>query len=72
MPENILVTAASLVAVIAALLLTRTISRASTASDLFWEPVLDNPKPTLVCTGSNPVYLLSQESACQIQDHSSA
>jgi hypothetical protein len=57
----LLVTTASLVAVIAALLLTRTISRASTASDLFWEPVLDNPKPTLVCTGSNPVYLLSQE-----------
>jgi hypothetical protein len=58
----LLLTAASLVAVIAALLLTRTISRASTASDLFWEPVLDDPKPTLVCIGSNPVYLLSQES----------
>lgn len=58
----LMLSAASLLAVFTGLILTRTISRASTAFDLFWEPVLNNPKPTLVCTGSNPVYILSQQS----------
>jgi hypothetical protein len=30
-----------------------------TAFDLFWGPVLENPRPVLVCTGSNSVYVLS-------------
>lgn len=29
------------------------------AFDLFWGPVLENPKPVFVCTGSNSVYVLS-------------
>ena len=58
----LLLSAASLIAVAAFLILTRTISQASTAFDLFWDPVLSNPKPTLVCTGTNPVYMLSQQS----------
>ena len=29
--------------------------------DLFWGPVLETPRPVLVCTGSNRVYILSQE-----------
>jgi hypothetical protein len=56
--------ATSFAAVFTDLILTRTISLASSAFDLFWEPVLQNPKPTLVCTGSNtvyPVYILSQQ-----------
>ena len=56
----LLLAAVSLLAVIAGLILTRTSSRASTAFDLFWEPILENPKPTLVSTGSNSVYILSQ------------
>ncbi|HXM66873.1 MAG TPA: hypothetical protein VN911_09095 [Candidatus Acidoferrum sp.] len=29
------------------------------ALDLFWGPVLENPRPVFVCTGSNSVYVLS-------------
>lgn len=29
--------------------------------DLFWGPVLESPRPVLVCTGSNSVYLLSHQ-----------
>ena len=29
------------------------------ALDVFWGPVLENPRPVLVCTGSNSVYVLS-------------
>ena len=32
---------------------------ATTPFELFWEPVLKNPRPVLLFTGSNPVYMLS-------------
>jgi hypothetical protein len=52
-----------IVAVLSAtLILRRTGPSAENAFDQFWKPVLDNKKPVLVCTGSNPVYLLSEES----------
>ena len=31
------------------------------ALDLFWGPVLENPRPVFVCTGSNSVYVLSSK-----------
>ena len=37
----------------------QTTSPTGTAFDLFWAPVLENPRPVLVCTGSNSVYVLS-------------
>jgi len=43
------------------LVVARTASPAKTAFDLFWEPALRTSRPVLVCTGSNPVYLLSQQ-----------
>lgn len=44
--------------------------RASTPFDLFWAPVLDNLRPVLICTGSNRVYLLSQEARARYRkDH---
>jgi len=46
---------------LAALLLVRASYRAPTAFDLFWSPVLENSRPVLICTGSNRVYLLSEE-----------
>ena len=49
------------VAVLARMVLTPTASPAKSAFDLFWEPLLDNSRTVLVCTGSNPVYLLSQQ-----------
>ena len=36
-------------------------SRPTNSLDLFWGPVLENPRPVLVCTGSNSVYLLSRQ-----------
>ena len=54
------VVAASLVAVVAGLLGRNSVHSSSTL-DLFWEPVLANPRPVLVCTGSNRVYRLSDE-----------
>jgi hypothetical protein len=36
-------------------------SSPGTAFDLFWGPVLENPRPVLVCTGSNSVYVLSDK-----------
>ena len=42
-------------------LLQHTTSKAASSFDLFWGPVLENSRPVLVCTGSNPVYLLSQQ-----------
>ena len=36
-------------------------SAAASPFDLFWEPVLETPRPVLVCAGSNRVYILSQE-----------
>ncbi len=48
-----------LAALLAALTLTHSASPVESAFDLFWEPILKNPKPVLVFTGSNPVYNLS-------------
>jgi hypothetical protein len=49
-----------LAAILAGLMLAqRTKSHPPTAFDLFWGPVLENPRPVLVCTGSNSVYVLS-------------
>jgi hypothetical protein len=49
-----------LAAVFAGLRLTQhTTTPTSNALDLFWGPVLENPRPVLVCTGSNSVYVLS-------------
>jgi hypothetical protein len=53
--------AACLVAVLAAWMVTRTVSRPNSAFELFWEPVLANSSPVLVGTGSNRVYILSLE-----------
>jgi hypothetical protein len=51
-----------LAAVSAGLMLTQhTTSPTAKAFDLFWEPVLQNPKPVFVCTGSNSVYVLSSK-----------
>jgi hypothetical protein len=36
-----------------------TTSPPGTAFDLFWGPVLENPRPVLVCTGTNSVYVLT-------------
>jgi hypothetical protein len=45
---------------LAGLMLTQhTTSPSGTAFDLFWGPVLENPRPVFVCTGSNSVYVLS-------------
>jgi hypothetical protein len=51
-----------LAALFAGLMLTRhaTTPRAN-AFDLFWGPVLENPRPVFVCTGSNSVYVLSSK-----------
>lgn len=35
------------------------------AFDLFWAPLLENSAPILICTGSNRVYLLSQDALSQ-------
>jgi len=49
-----------LAAVSAGLRLTQhTTTPTGNAFDLFWGPVLENPRPVLVCTGSNSVYVLS-------------
>ena len=51
-----------LAAVFAGLMLTRhTTTPTGKAFDLFWGPVLENPKPVFVCTGSNSVYVLSSK-----------
>ena len=53
-------TAILLAAALAGLMLTQhTTSPSVTAFDLFWGPVLENPRPVFVCTGSNSVYVLS-------------
>jgi hypothetical protein len=53
--------AVCLAAVIAGLVLGRNPTHSSSALEIFWEPVLANSKPVLICTGSNRVYLLSEE-----------
>jgi hypothetical protein len=50
-----------LVLALASLPLFRTTSSATSPFDLFWGPVLRTSRPVLVCTGSNRVYVLSQE-----------
>jgi hypothetical protein len=49
------------VAALASLPLFRTAPHAASPFDLFWGPVLKTSRPVLVCTGSNRVYVLSQE-----------
>jgi hypothetical protein len=46
---------------LAGLTLFRNTSRAVSPFDLFWGPILGTSRPVLVCTGSNRVYILSQE-----------
>src|ERR1700752_2851724 len=51
-----------LAAVFAGLMLTQhTTTPTGNALDLFWGPVLENPRPVFVCTGSNSVYVLSSK-----------
>ena len=51
-----------LAAMFAGLRLTRhTTPPTSNALDIFWGPVLENPRPVFVCTGSNSVYVLSSK-----------
>lgn len=51
---------AILLAAVAGFVLTRhTTPTAGTAFDLFWGPVLESPKPVLICTGTNSVYVLT-------------
>jgi len=53
--------AVGFVAVLARIALSPTASPAKSGFDLFWEPLLENSRTVLVCTGSNPVYLLSPQ-----------
>lgn len=47
---------------LAGLMLTRqSTSSNATVFDLFWEPLLENARPVLVCAGSNSVYVLSDK-----------
>ena len=51
-----------LAAALAGLMLTRhRTSPTDTAFDLFWGPILKTPRPVLVCTGSNSVYVLADK-----------
>jgi hypothetical protein len=45
----------------AGVLLMRTAPAADRVFDVFWKPLLENSSPVLICTGSNPVYLLSPQ-----------
>jgi len=58
---GVILFAGSFVAVLVGVVMTRTASPAKSAFDLFWEPILENPRTVLICTGSNPVYLLSPQ-----------
>jgi hypothetical protein len=51
--------ASCLAAVLGYALIHRT-AHATNPLDVFWGPILQNPRPVLVCTGSNSVYLLSR------------
>jgi hypothetical protein len=58
----LVVLVACVVAALAVLVSFRdTAFRAATPFDLFWGPILQDSKPSLICTGSNRVYLLSRE-----------
>jgi hypothetical protein len=51
-----------LAALVAGFMLTRhTTTPTGNAFDQFWGPVLENPRPVFVCTGSNSVYVLSSK-----------
>jgi len=58
---SLILLAACLMAVLTGWWVTRTVSHPKTAFELFWEPILENSSPVLVCTGSNRVYILSLE-----------
>ncbi len=49
---------------------TRTVSTPQSAFDLFWEPVLLNSRPVLVCTGTNRVYRLSEDAQARYRTKS--
>jgi len=51
--------AAILLAAVAGLMLTQHTTPTGNAFDHFWRPVLENPRPVLVCTGTNSVYVLT-------------
>jgi hypothetical protein len=53
--------AVCLATALAGVMLTRNAPRAVSSFDLFWGPVLASSRPVLICTGSNRVYILSQE-----------
>ena len=48
-------------AVVLVYALVQTKPRPTNSLDLFWGPILQNPRPVLICTGSNSVYLLSRQ-----------
>src|SRR6266496_245337 len=57
----LLLFATGVVVAIAGMVVRRTASTQRSAFDLFWEPVLLNSRPVLVCTGINRVYRLSED-----------
>ena len=57
--------AVCLVLLVGGLILFRGSSPAVAPLDLFWAPVLENPRSVLICTGSNSVYILSREARGQ-------
>jgi len=56
----LILVAGSLVAAVVGLVLGRTSIYSRNVVDLFWEPVLANSRPVLICTGSNRVYRLAE------------
>lgn len=58
---TVLLVALCAIAIVAGMPQARTLFQPKSAFDLFWEPVLANSRPVLVCTGSNRVYILSLE-----------
>jgi hypothetical protein len=46
---------------LAGLALSRSTLWAGSPFEMFWGPILQDPRPVLVCTGSNSVYILSRE-----------
>src|SRR5450755_3847591 len=59
---SVLVGVTAIVLVLLATLLSvRMASSSRSAFNLFWQPILEGSKPVVVCTGSNPVYILSLE-----------
>lgn len=56
---TVLLVALCVTAILAGMPRARTLFQPKSAFDLFWEPVLANSRPVMVCTGSNRVYILS-------------